>query len=89
MGGLGLALSANIGADHAVFQPCHGSAPDIAGHGVANPVAMLSSAAMMLDGLAQARAIGGQRRGPRVAPPKQKTRPQARLSTSSATGLTR
>ncbi|MEO0380879.1 MAG: isocitrate/isopropylmalate family dehydrogenase [Pseudomonadota bacterium] len=51
MGGLGLAPSADIGADHAVFQPCHGSAPDIAGHGVANPMAMILSAAMMLDWL--------------------------------------
>lgn len=51
MGGLGLAPSADIGLDHAVFQPCHGSAPDIAGQGVANPFAMLLSAAMMLDWL--------------------------------------
>ncbi len=51
MGGLGLAPSADIGADHAVFQPCHGSAPDIAGQGVANPIAMILSAAMMLDWL--------------------------------------
>ena len=51
MGGLGLAPSADIGDDHAVFQPCHGSAPDIAGRGVANPFAMILSAAMMLDWL--------------------------------------
>lgn len=51
MGGLGLAPSADIGLDHAVFQPCHGSAPDIAGQGVANPLAMILSAAMMLDWL--------------------------------------
>lgn len=51
MGGLGLAPSADIGIDHAVFQPCHGSAPDIAGQGVANPFAMILSAAMMLDWL--------------------------------------
>ncbi|WP_223420829.1 isocitrate/isopropylmalate dehydrogenase family protein [Tateyamaria pelophila] len=51
MGGLGLAPSADIGHDHAVFQPCHGSAPDIAGKGVANPMAMILSAAMMLDWL--------------------------------------
>ncbi|QUJ76043.1 isocitrate/isopropylmalate dehydrogenase family protein [Sulfitobacter albidus] len=51
MGGLGLAPSADIGANHAVFQPCHGSAPDIAGTGVANPFAMILSAAMMLDWL--------------------------------------
>jgi len=52
MGGLGLAPSADIGLDNAVFQPCHGSAPDIAGQGVANPMAMILSAAMMLDWLA-------------------------------------
>ena len=53
MGGLGLAPSADIGHDHAVFQPCHGSAPDIAGRGVANPMAMILSAAMMLEWLGQ------------------------------------
>ncbi|QHQ36309.1 isocitrate/isopropylmalate dehydrogenase family protein [Algicella marina] len=51
MGGLGLAPSADIGLDHAVFQPCHGSAPDIAGKGLANPFAMILSAALMLDWL--------------------------------------
>jgi 3-isopropylmalate dehydrogenase len=51
MGGLGLAPSADIGDDHAVFQPCHGSAPDIAGRGVANPFAMILSAGMMLHWL--------------------------------------
>ncbi len=51
MGGLGLAPSADIGLKQAVFQPCHGSAPDIAGQGVANPHAMILSAAMMLDWL--------------------------------------
>ena len=51
MGGLGLAPSADIGDDHAVFQPCHGSAFDIIGKGVANPLAMILSAAMMLDWL--------------------------------------
>ncbi len=51
MGGLGVAPSADIGRDHAVFQPCHGSAPDIAGKGAANPLAMILSAAMMLDWL--------------------------------------
>lgn len=51
MGGLGLAPSADIGDKHAVFQPCHGSAPDIAGQGIANPHAMILSAAMMLEWL--------------------------------------
>lgn len=49
VGGMGMAPSADIGAKYAVFQPSHGSAPDIAGRGVANPVATVLSAAMMLD----------------------------------------
>jgi 3-isopropylmalate dehydrogenase len=53
MGGLGFAPSADIGEHHAVFQPCHGSAPDIAGRGWANPAAMILSGAMMLDWLGQ------------------------------------
>ena len=52
IGGLGMAPSADIGDDHAVFQPCHGSAPDIAGTGKANPTAMILSGAMMLEWLA-------------------------------------
>jgi 3-isopropylmalate dehydrogenase len=51
VGGMGFAPSGDIGDEHALFQPCHGSAPDIAGTGVANPVAMILSAAMMLDWL--------------------------------------
>jgi len=53
MGGLGYAPSADIGTDHAVFQPCHGTAPDIAGKGLANPTAMILSAAMMLEWLGE------------------------------------
>jgi 3-isopropylmalate dehydrogenase len=52
IGGLGMAPSADIGDKHAVFQPCHGTAPDIMGKGIANPTAMLLSTAMMLDWLA-------------------------------------
>jgi 3-isopropylmalate dehydrogenase len=52
IGGMGMAPSADIGDRHAVFQPCHGTAPDIMGHGKANPTAMILSAAMMLDWLA-------------------------------------
>ena len=52
VGGLGIAPSADIGDKHAVFQPCHGTAPDITGQGKANPTAMILSAAMMLDWLA-------------------------------------
>ena len=49
VGGMGMAPSADIGDRWAVFQPSHGSAPDIAGRGVANPVATILSAAMMLE----------------------------------------
>jgi 3-isopropylmalate dehydrogenase len=52
VGGLGMAPSADVGDKHAVFQPCHGTAPDIMGQGKANPTAMILSAAMMLDWLA-------------------------------------
>lgn len=52
IGGLGMAPSGDIGDNHGLFQPVHGSAPDIAGQGKANPCAMFLSAAMMLDWLA-------------------------------------
>ncbi len=48
-GGLGFAPSGNIGPEHSVFEPAHGSAPDIAGKGVANPTATILSSAMMLE----------------------------------------
>ena len=49
VGGLGMIPSGNIGGDGALFEPVHGSAPDIAGQGIANPMAMLLSACMMLN----------------------------------------
>jgi 3-isopropylmalate dehydrogenase len=49
VGGLGLIPSANIGVNHGLFEPVHGSAPKLAGKGVANPSAMVLSAVMMLD----------------------------------------
>jgi len=52
IGGLGMAPSGDIGDRHGLFQPVHGSAPDIAGQGKANPCAMFLSAVMMLDWLA-------------------------------------
>jgi 3-isopropylmalate dehydrogenase len=55
VGGMGFAPSADVGDGHAVFQPSHGTAPDIAGQGVANPTAMILSAAMMLEWLAAER----------------------------------
>ncbi len=54
--GMGYAPSADIGDNHGLFQPSHGSAPDIAGHGIANPTATILSAAMMLDWLAERHA---------------------------------
>jgi isocitrate dehydrogenase (NAD+) len=48
VGGLGMAPAANIGVDAAIFEAVHGSAPDLAGKGVANPLAFLLAAAMML-----------------------------------------
>ncbi|MEM9736942.1 MAG: isocitrate/isopropylmalate family dehydrogenase [Pseudomonadota bacterium] len=59
MGGLGMAPSADIGDGHAVFQPCHGTAPDIAGQGIANPAAMILSGAMMLEWLADEKGLPG------------------------------
>jgi 3-isopropylmalate dehydrogenase len=53
IGGMGMAPSGDIGDKHALFQPAHGSAPDIVGQGKANPTAMILSAAMMLDWLGQ------------------------------------
>jgi len=50
-GGLGFAPSGNIGPKHSVFEPAHGSAPDIAGQGIANPTATILAGAMMLDHL--------------------------------------
>ncbi|MBX3701672.1 MAG: isocitrate dehydrogenase [Dokdonella sp.] len=58
VGGLGLAPGANIGADAAIFEAVHGSAPDIAGKGIANPCALLLGAAQMLDHLQQAALAG-------------------------------
>ena len=54
VGGLGLAPGANIGEGAAIFEAVHGSAPDIAGKGIANPVALLLAAAMMLDHVGRA-----------------------------------
>jgi 3-isopropylmalate dehydrogenase len=51
VGGMGMAPSADIGATCAVFQPSHGTAPDIAGQGIANPIATILSAAMLLEWL--------------------------------------
>ena len=60
VGGLGMAPAANIGVDAAIFEAVHGSAPDIAGRGVANPLALMLTAAMMLD------HVGEQEKGRRL-----------------------
>src|SRR5262249_29581795 len=63
-GSLGLAASANVNPERAypsMFEPVHGSAPDIAGKGVANPVAAILSAGMMLDHLGLAKAAAAVR----------------------------
>lgn len=53
VGGMGMAPSGDIGDNYGLFQPSHGTAPDIAGKGIANPTAMILSVAMMLDWLAE------------------------------------
>lgn len=57
VGGMGYAPSADIGDEHAVFQPCHGTAPDIVGRGLANPTAMFLSGAMMLEWLGEKHGV--------------------------------
>jgi 3-isopropylmalate dehydrogenase len=59
VGGMGMAPSADIGDDCAVFQPSHGSAPDIAGQGIANPLAAILSAALMLEWLEHPATVRG------------------------------
>jgi 3-isopropylmalate dehydrogenase len=56
VGGLGMIPSANIGDENGLFEPVHGSAPDIAGQGIANPIATILSACMMLDYLGESDA---------------------------------
>ena len=56
VGGLGLVPGANIGVRYAVFEAVHGSAPDIAGKGVANPIAVTRSAALLLEHIGQVQA---------------------------------
>ena len=62
VGGLGLAPGANIGEHAAIFEAVHGSAPDIAGKGIANPSAQLLAAAMMLDHVGEIEAASRLRR---------------------------
>ncbi|PYP50883.1 MAG: NAD-dependent isocitrate dehydrogenase [Gemmatimonadetes bacterium] len=62
VGGLGLAPGANVGEHAAIFEAVHGSAPDIAGQGIANPAAQMLAAAMMLDHIGQLQEAGRLRR---------------------------
>jgi 3-isopropylmalate dehydrogenase len=62
VGGMGMAPSGDIGDDCAVFQPSHGTAPDIAGQGIANPTATILSAAMMLEWLGHEQTVRAARR---------------------------
>jgi 3-isopropylmalate dehydrogenase len=66
IGGMGMAPSGDIGDEHAMFQPCHGTAPDIAGTGKANPTAMFLSAAMMLEWLGERHEDARLREGARL-----------------------
>ena len=69
MGGLGLPSAANMGDGHAVFEPVHGSAPDIAGRGIADPAAFLMSAAMCAEHLAaRGEGTGASTRGNSAVP---------------------
>jgi isocitrate dehydrogenase (NAD+) len=63
VGGLGMAPGGNIGDDAAMFEPVHGSAPDIAGKGIANPTAMILASCMMLDHIGQPDAAARIRSG--------------------------
>ncbi len=76
VGGLGLVPGANLGARYALFEAVHGSAPDIAGKGLANPIALIRSAAMMLEHI-------GQRR------PAQRIEASVRATLAAGRGLTR
>jgi 3-isopropylmalate dehydrogenase len=80
-GGMGMAPSADIGDDYALFQPAHGTAPDIAGQGIANPTATMLSAAMMLDWLAERHADSALSDGARAI--------EAALADAFATGAAR
>jgi isocitrate dehydrogenase (NAD+) len=63
VGGLGVAPAGNIGVDAAIFEAVHGSAPDLAGKGIANPLALLLAAAMMLDHVDRSDLANRMRKG--------------------------
>lgn len=88
VGGLGLAPGSNIGAEQAIFEATHGSAPDIAGKDIANPTAMILSAAMMLDHLGETGAANVVRQAVRetLAAGEQVTADIKKSLTGSAEG---
>ncbi len=88
VGGLGLAPGSNIGAEQAIFEATHGSAPDIAGKDIANPTAMILSAAMMLDHLGETGAANKVRQAVRetLAAGEQVTADIKKSLTGSAEG---
>jgi 3-isopropylmalate dehydrogenase len=90
IGGMGMAPSGDIGDTHAVFQPSHGSAPDIAGQGISNPVATILSAAMMLDWLGEEKAAAAINRAVEqaMADPKNWTRDLGGTQSCAALGST-
>ena len=67
VGGLGMAPSGNIGDHYAIFEPCHGSAPDIVGKGIANPIAAILSASMALKYLGMPEAAASIENGVKEA----------------------
>jgi 3-isopropylmalate dehydrogenase len=88
IGGMGVAPSADIGDRYAVFQPSHGSAPDIAGQGIANPIATILSVQMMLDwfGLADGATLIGAAVAAVLRDPAQRTRDLSGALSTQAMG---
>ncbi len=88
IGGMGMAPSADLGDRYAVFQPSHGSAPDIAGRGIANPIATILSVQMMLDwfGLADGAALIGSAVEAVLRDPTQRTADLGGMLSTQAMG---
>lgn len=90
VGGLGVAPGANIGdGGCAIFEAVHGTAPDIAGRGIANPTALMLSAAMLLDHVGQSAAATRLRRGVSVALASAETRTGDLGGTQNTAGYTK
>jgi isocitrate dehydrogenase (NAD+) len=87
IGGLGLAPGANLGWEYAVFEPVHGSAPDIAGQGIANPTAAILSAAMMLAHIGEEEGAHAIREGVRAVMAAGRVRTRDFGGTSTAAEL--